>query len=35
MIAVAAIASYTMLSLVFESFGKGIAAVGRIMTSLG
>ncbi len=34
MISVAAIASYTMLSLVFESFGKGIAAAGRIMTSL-
>lgn len=34
MISVAAIASYTMLSLVFESFGKGVAATGRIMTSL-
>ena len=34
MISVAAIASYTMLSMVFEAFGKGIAAAGRIMTSL-
>ena len=34
MISVAAVASYTMLSLVFESFGKGVAAAGRIMTSL-
>ena len=34
MISIAAIASYTMLSLIFESFGKGIAAAGRIMTSL-
>ncbi len=34
MISVAVIASYTMLSMVFESFGKGIAAAGRIMTSL-
>ena len=34
MIAVAAIASYNMLSLVFESVGKGLAAAGRIMSSL-
>ena len=34
MISVAVLATYTMLSLIFESFGKGIAAAGRIMTSL-
>ena len=34
MISVAAIASYTMLSMVFESFGKGVAAAGRILTSM-
>lgn len=34
MLSVAAIASYNMLGMIFESVGKGLAATGRLMSSL-